>query len=128
MTPRARQFVLGATVLASAMAFIDGTVVMIALPIIQMDFRAGFPAMQWVVNAYTLKLGALLLVAGELGDRICRRRVFVLGIAIFALASLACAFAPGVGILIGARAVQGIGGALLVPQSLAIIAATFPRE
>ena len=128
MMPRARQFVLAATVLASAMAFIDGTVVMIALPIIQMDFHAGFPAMQWVVNAYTLTLGALILVAGALGDRIGRRRVFVIGIAIFALASLVCAFAPNVGILIGARAVQGIGGALLVPQSLAIIAATFPRE
>jgi MFS family permease len=128
MTPRARQFVLAATVLASAMAFIDGTIVMIALPIIQMDFHADFPAMQWVVNAYTLTLGALILVAGALGDRVGRRRVFVIGIAIFALASLACAFAPDVGILIGARAVQGIGGALLVPQSLAIIAATFPRE
>ena len=103
------RWVLLATVLASAMAFIDGTIVMIALPIIQMDFHADFPAMQWVVNAYTLTLGALILVAGALGDRVGRRRVFVIGIAIFALASLACAFAPDVGILIGARAVQGIG-------------------
>ncbi len=119
---------LAATVLASAMAFIDGNVVTIALPVIQSTFHATFPQMQWVVSAYTLMLGALILVAGALGDRVGRRRVFVTGIAVFALASLACAAAPGVHALIAARAVQGIGAALLVPQSLAIIAAGFPRN
>ena len=78
---------LAATILASAMAFIDGTVVTIALPVIQSGFDATFPEMQWVVNAYTLMLGALILVAGALGDRIGRMRVFVIGFAIFALAS-----------------------------------------
>jgi MFS family permease len=120
--------VLAATVLASAMAFIDGTVVMIALPIIQTSFQATFAEMQWVVNAYTLMLGALILVAGALGDRLGRRLIFVIGILIFAAASLLCALAPNAAILIAGRAVQGIGGALLVPQSLAIIAATFPQD
>ncbi len=128
MTETQRRLVLAATVLASAMAFIDGNVVTIALPVIQAGFHASFPEMQWVVNAYTLMLGALILVAGALGDRVGRRRIFVIGILIFAAASLACALAPNVGILIAARGVQGIGGALLVPQSLAIIAASFPRE
>ena len=128
MNETSRRFVLAATVLASAMAFIDGTVVMIAVPIIQSGFGASFPQMQWVLNAYTLMLGALILVAGGLGDRVGRRRIFVIGIVVFAAASLVCACAPNVEILIAGRAVQGIGGALLVPQSLAIIAATFPRE
>jgi len=110
------------------MAFIDGTVVTIALPIIQARFGASFAEMQWVVNAYTLMLGALILVAGGLGDRVGRKRVFMIGILIFTAASLVCALATDVGVLIGARAAQGIGGALLVPQSLAIIAATFPRN
>jgi EmrB/QacA subfamily drug resistance transporter len=128
--PRKRggALVLAATVLASAMAFIDGSVVTIALPVIQREFRADFQALQWVVNAYTLMLGALILVGGALGDRVGRRRVFVIGIAVFAAASLACALATSVGVLIAARAVQGIGAALLVPQSLAIIAASFPRD
>ena len=86
--------VLAATVLASAMAFIDGTVVTIALPIIQSGFHATFPQMQWVVNAYTLMLGALILVAGALGDRVGRRLIFVIGIGVFAVASLVCALAP----------------------------------
>ena len=87
------RFVLAATVLASAMAFIDGTVVMIALPVIQKDFGATFQELQWISNAYTLMLGALILVAGALGDRVGRRSIFVIGIAIFALASLGCAIA-----------------------------------
>ncbi len=124
---RVRAFVLAATVLASAMAFIDGSVVTIALPVIQTEFAARFQALQWVVNAYTLMLGALILVGGALGDRVGRRRVFVVGIAIFAAASLTCALAASVKMLIAARAVQGLGAALLVPQSLAIIAASFPR-
>ncbi len=120
--------VLAATVLASAMAFIDGSVVTIALPVIQTELGARFQDLQWVVNAYTLMLGALILVGGALGDRIGRKRVFVIGIAIFGAASLACAAAANVETLIAARAVQGVGAALLVPQSLAIIAAAFPRK
>jgi EmrB/QacA subfamily drug resistance transporter len=119
--------VLAATILASAMAFIDGTVVTIALPAIQRDLVADFAVLQWVVNAYALMLGGLILVGGGLGDRIGRKRVFVAGIALFTVGSLACAAAPGPGFLIAARAIQGAGAALLVPQSLAIIAAAFPR-
>jgi len=123
-----QRLVLAATVLASAMAFIDGTVVTIALPALQAEFDASFQALQWVVNAYTLMLAALILVGGGLGDRLGRKRVFMAGIAIFALASLKCALAPSVEILILGRALQGIGAALLVPQSLAIISASFPRD
>ncbi len=119
---------LAATVLASAMAFIDGTIVTIALPVIQAELSATFQSLQWIVNGYTLMLGALILVGGALGDRVGRKRVFIVGIAIFAIASLLCAIASSVQILIAARALQGIGAALLVPQSLAIIAATFPRD
>ncbi|MGJ3265421.1 MAG: MFS transporter [Salinarimonas sp.] len=124
----ARAWVLAGTILASAMAFIDGTVVHVALPALQRDLDAGFTALQWVVNGYALTLGGLILVGGALGDRVGRRRVFVWGIAVFALASLACALAPSAGALVAARLVQGIGAALLVPQSLAIIAAAFPKE
>ncbi len=126
--PRSRPFVLAATIAASAMAFIDGSVVNIALPTIQRELGAGFGALQWVVNAYVLLLGALILVGGGLGDRFGRRRVFVAGILLFAAASLACALAPDVAWLIAARALQGAGAALLVPQSLAIIAAAFPKD
>jgi EmrB/QacA subfamily drug resistance transporter len=119
---------LAATILASAMVFIDGIVVTVALPVIQSDFQASFDVLQWVINAYALVLGALILMGGALGDRHGRRHVFLAGIAVFTLASVACALAPGAGWLIGARAVQGLGGALLVPQSLAIIAAAFPKE
>src|SRR5215217_6671338 len=90
---RQRNFVLAATVLASAMAFIDGSVVTIALPVIQTDFNASFQALQWVVNGYTLMLGALIMVGGALGDRLGRKRIFVGGIIIFAIASLVCALA-----------------------------------
>jgi EmrB/QacA subfamily drug resistance transporter len=110
------------------MAFIDGNVVTIALPVIQTEFGARFQDLQWVVNAYTLMLGALIMVGGALGDRLGRKRIFVTGIAIFAVASLGCAIAASVSALIAARAVQGIGAALLVPQSLAIISASFPRN
>ncbi len=124
----AGKVVLAATFLASAMAFIDASVVTIALPAIQKELGAAFQELQWVVNAYTLMLGSLILVGGALGDRLGRRRIFVIGIAIFALASLACAAATTISMLIAARAVQGVGAALLVPQSLAIIAASFPRD
>ena len=109
------------------MAFIDATVVTIALPPLQADLHATFQAVQWVVNAYALFLGGLILVGGGAGDRFGRRRTFVTGTVIFAAASLACALATSVEWLIVARSVQGIGAALLVPQSLAIIAAAYPR-
>jgi EmrB/QacA subfamily drug resistance transporter len=125
---RQRALVLAATVLASAMAFIDGTVVTIALPAIGADLGADLQDLQWVVNAYMLMLGALILIGGSLGDRVGRKRVFIIGIILFAAASLACALARGPGFLIAARALQGVGAALLVPQSLAIISATYPRE
>ena len=120
--------VLAATVIASAMAFIDGTVVTIALPAMQTELQADFQQLQWVVNAYTLPLGALILVGGGIGDRLGRKQIFVAGIAIFAIASLICAVAGSVTLLIAGRALQGIGAAFLVPQSLAIISASFPRE
>jgi EmrB/QacA subfamily drug resistance transporter len=122
-----RPFLLVATIIASAMAFIDATVVTIALPPLQADLDATFQAVQWVVNAYALFLGGLILVGGGAGDRLGRRRTFVTGTVIFAVASLACALATSVEWLIVARSVQGIGAALLVPQSLAIIAAAYPR-
>ena len=124
----ARPFVLAATILASAMAFIDSSVVTIALPAIQSDLSASFGQLQWVVNGYTLMLGALILVGGGLGDRIGRRRVFVIGLVVFALGSLGCAIAPTAETLIAARVLKGVGAALLVPQSLAIISASFPKS
>lgn len=126
--PEARPYVLAATIVASAMAFIDGSVVNIALPAIQRDLAAGIADLQWVINAYLLLLGALILVGGGLGDRVGRRLVFLVGIALFTIASIACALAPSIGWLIAVRAVQGIGAALLVPQSLAIITASFPKD
>ncbi len=123
-----RRFVLAATILGSAMAFIDGTVVHIALPAIQSSVNATFGELQWVVNVYTLLLGALILVGGALGDRVGRRRIFMIGISLFAVASVLCGLAPNATSLIAARALQGVGGALLVPQSLAIIAASFPQD
>ncbi|MGP9821619.1 MFS transporter [Salinarimonas sp. NSM] len=128
LSQAARVWVLAGTILASAMAFIDGTVVHVALPALQADLGAGFTALQWVVNGYALTLGGLILVGGALGDRVGRRRVFVWGIGLFAIASLACALAPTASTLIAARLVQGVGAALLVPQSLAIIAASFPKD
>ena len=124
----ARQYVLAATIIASAMAFIDGSVVTIALPAMQRGFSADLAALQWVVNGYTLMLGALILVGGGLGDRLGRRKIFLAGLVLFAVASLACALAPTIAILIAARVAQGVGAALLVPQSLAVISATFPRD
>lgn len=125
---RARPFVLAATILASAMAFIDGSVVTIALPIMQTEMAADLAALQWVVNAYALALGSLILVGGAAGDRFGRRRLFVLGTVGFAAASALCALSPGLGWLIAARATQGTFAALMVPQSLAIISASFPPD
>ena len=110
------------------MAFIDGTIVTIALPALQTSLAAGFASLQWVVNAYALLLGGLILIGGGAGDRFGRRRMLLIGVAVFSAASLGCAVAPTIGVLILARAAKGVGAALLVPQSLAIIAAAFPKE
>jgi EmrB/QacA subfamily drug resistance transporter len=120
-----KRWVLVAAIIGSSMAFIDGTVVNVALPAIQRDLHASVFQAQWVVESYALFLAALLLVGGSLGDRFGRRRVFAIGVAIFGLASLACAASRDVQQLIAARAVQGVGAALLVPGSLALISATF---
>jgi EmrB/QacA subfamily drug resistance transporter len=119
------RWVLAATVLGSAIASIDATVVGIALPAIGRDFGAGLATLQWVVTAYTLTLASLLLVGGALGDRYGRRRVFLTGVVWFALASALCGVAPDPAVLIAARALQGIGAALLTPGSLAILEACF---
>ncbi|WP_201274264.1 MFS transporter [Microvirga brassicacearum] len=124
----AKPWVLAATILGSSMAFIDGSVVTVALPAIQAELTASTSAMQWVVNAYMLFLGALILVGGAVGDRFGRRRIFVLGIVVFTAASMACGLAPNATALIAARGLQGVGGALLVPSSLAIISAAFPED
>jgi EmrB/QacA subfamily drug resistance transporter len=124
-SPRAAPWVLAATILGSSMVFVDGTVVNVALPALQADLGATLVDVQWIVESYALLLAALLLTGGALGDRFGRRRVFLSGAALFGLASVACALAPGVGALVAFRALQGIGGALLVPGSLAILAASF---
>ena len=115
-------------ILGSTMAFLDGTVVNVALPVMQRELRATSAQMQWVVEAYALFLAALVLVGGALGDRYGRRRVFLVGVVAFAGASMACGFAPGVTPLVVARAVQGVGAALLVPGSLALISAAYPEK
>jgi len=119
------RWVLLATVLGSGVAFLDGTVVNVALPAIDRDLSAGFSSLQWVVDAYLLTLGALVLVGGSLGDIFGRRRMFLVGLVGFMLASGACGLAPSAGTLIGARAIQGVAAALLVPGSLALLSSTF---
>ena len=126
--PSAAPWILAATILASSMAFIDGTVVNVALPALQRELNASFVDVQWVIEAYALFLAALLLAGGAAGDRFGRRRVFLLGVALFAMSSIWCGLASGVRELILARALQGIGGALLVPGSLAIISASFAEH
>ncbi|MDB5827098.1 MAG: drug resistance transporter, EmrB/QacA subfamily [Variovorax sp.] len=126
--PASRPWVLAAAIVGSSMAFIDGTVVNVALPAIQRDLQATAFQAQWVVESYALLLAALLLVGGALGDHFGRRRIFAIGVGLFALASAACAAAGDVHQLIAARALQGVGGALLVPGSLALISASFPEK
>jgi MFS family permease len=121
----AGRWVLFATVLGSALAFIDATVVNIALPRIGGNFHADAAALQWTINGYTLSLAALILLGGSLGDRFGRRKVFVTGIIWFAAASLLCGLAPSIDALIAARILQGVGGALLTPGALAILEASF---
>jgi EmrB/QacA subfamily drug resistance transporter len=125
MKTSAGRWVLLATVLGSGLAMLDSTVVNIALPTIGRDFDAGLSSLQWVVNAYTLTLAGFLLLGGALGDRFGRRRAFLTGVVWFAGASLFCAVAPNTEVLIGARALQGLGAALLTPGSLAILEASF---
>ncbi|GAC1570954.1 MAG: MFS transporter [Candidatus Elarobacter sp.] len=124
----AKTWVLVVAVLGSAMTFIDGSAVNVALPVIQREIGADAAQMQWVVEGYGLFLAALILLGGSLGDLYGRKRMFLLGIVVFALASAGCAFAPGVLVLIAARCVQGIGAALAMPESLALISATYAGE
>ena len=124
----AGRWVLLVTVLGSGLVVLDATVVNVALPAIGRDFGVSLTGLQWIVNAYTLTLAGLLLLGGSLGDRYGRRRLFVVGILWFAAASLLCAITPNAPSLIVARALQGIGAALLTPGSLAIIETTFHPE
>jgi EmrB/QacA subfamily drug resistance transporter len=127
--PKASQpWILAATILGSSMAFIDGTVVNVALPALQQNLNATVVDVQWVVEAYALFLAALLLAGGSLGDYFGRKRIYTIGVSIFALASVWCGLAPNINQLIIARAAQGVGGALLVPGSLAIISASFSED
>ncbi|WP_328710290.1 MFS transporter [Microbispora hainanensis] len=119
------RWVLVTTVLGSGMATLDGTVVNVALPALGRDLHAGMSGLQWTVNAYTLTMAALILLGGSLGDRLGRRKIFVTGVVWFALASALCGAAPSTPVLVLARALQGIGGALLIPGSLAIIQASY---
>src|SRR5262252_7575845 len=123
-----RTWVLVAAVLGSTMAFVDESVVNVALPRIEGELHTTLAAMQWVINAYTLCMSALLLIGGAAADQFGRRRIFVSGIIVFALASLGCGLAPHAGVLIGARIVQGVGAALLVPCSLALIGAAYDEK
>ncbi|WP_300017793.1 MFS transporter [Pseudonocardia sp.] len=123
-TPAGR-WVLFTTVLGSGLVMIDGTVVNVALEAIGAEFGTDFAGLQWTVNAYVLTLASLILLGGSLGDRFGRRRVFLVGVVWFALASLLCGLAPNIETLIAARALQGVGGALLTPGSLALISASF---
>jgi EmrB/QacA subfamily drug resistance transporter len=122
------RWILAATILGSGMVFLDGTVVNVALPQIQSDLAAPLSGLQWIVDAYALFLASLLLVGGSLGDIYGRKRLYIVGLAVFTLSSLACGLAPSLSVLIAARAVQGVGGALLVPGSLAMIQAVIARE
>ena len=119
---------VAATVLGSGIAFLDSTVVGIALPSIGRDFHGGVGTLQWVVTGYSLTLAAFLLLGGSLGDRYGRKRIFSVGVVWFAVASACCGVAPSAGLLIAARVVQGVGGALLTPASLAILQASFRPE
>lgn len=127
-SPSRGRWILAGTILASSMAFIDSTVVNVALPALQTHLNATAIDVQWVVEAYSLLLSAFLLVGGSLGDHYGRRRIFLIGVTIFAIASASCGLAANVAELIVARAAQGFGAAMLVPGSLAIISSSFPEE
>lgn len=125
---RAAPWVLAATILGSSITFIDSTVVNVALPVLQRELGTDIVGAQWIVEAYSLMLSALILVGGSLGDRLGRKRIFSAGLVLFAVASAACGLAQTTAHLIAARAVQGVGAAMLVPGSLAIISASFSKE
>jgi len=125
---RSQRLTLIATILGSTVVFLDGTIVNVALPSLGRELGAGLAGQQWVVEAYMLTMVSLLLVGGSLGDQFGRRRLFVIGLLAFGATSILCALAPSEEFLIGARALQGVAGALLVPGSLAIVAATFSGE
>src|SRR5258707_1970050 len=128
LTQKRKRLTLAATILGSSMAFVDGSVVNIALPAIQQALHANAASTQWIVNAYLLLLGALVLVGGSAADLYGRRRIFFLGIAIFTSASIACGLSPDITVLVVSRAVQGLGAALLTPASLAMLGATFDEH
>jgi EmrB/QacA subfamily drug resistance transporter len=125
---RTKRLTLWAAILGSAVVFMDGTIVNVALPAIREDLDSGLAAQQWIVEAYLLTLGALLMVGGSLGDRLGRRRIFMVGLAGFGATSALCAIAPSAELLVAARALQGAAGSLLVPSSLALITSTFSSE
>lgn len=127
-TGAARPWILAAAILGSSMAFVDSTVVNVAIPALQTTFKATVVDVQWVVESYGIFLSALILTGGALGDLFGRRRMFLIGVGVFAAASTACGLASGIHQLILARCMQGIGGALLVPGSLAIISASFDEN
>ena len=127
-TSNAAPWILAAAILGSSMAFIDSTVVNVALPALQTSLGGTVIDMQWVVEAYGLFLGALILVGGSMGDLFGRRRMFLAGVTVFAAASAACGMAPNIRELVIARAVQGLGAAFLVPGSLSIISASFSES
>jgi EmrB/QacA subfamily drug resistance transporter len=128
VSERQKRLTLVACILGSAIVFIDSTVVNVALPAIRSDLNSGLAEQQWIVEAYLLTLGSLILIGGSLSDLFGRRRVFALGAALFGLTSFLCAVAPNSTLLIGARALQGVSGALLVPSTLATIVAVFPES
>jgi EmrB/QacA subfamily drug resistance transporter len=123
-----KRWTLVACIMGSGIVLLDGTVVNVALPTIQRALGGGLAAQQWVVNGYLLTLGSLILIGGSLGDLFGERRVFAIGVSGFGVASLICALAPSIGVLVAARALQGVAGALLVPSSLAVIVNTFPES
>ena len=122
-----KNWILAGTILGSSMAFIDGSVVTVALPAIEKDFQTSVSLIQWVVNSYTLSLAALILIGGAAGDLFGRRRIFLIGLSIFAITSIWCGLTPSITQLVAARAFQGMGAALLIPISLAIIGASFDK-
>src|SRR5258707_7053249 len=128
LTQKRKRLTLAATILGSSMAFVDGSVVNIALPAIQQALHANAASTQWIVNAYLLLLGALVLVGGSAADLYGCRRIFFLGIAIFTSASIACGLSPDIKVLAVSRTVQGLGAALLTPASLAMLGATFDEH
>src|SRR4029077_13884418 len=127
-TAQVGRWILAATIIGSSMAFIDSTIVNVALPSLQARLHTTVVGVQWVIESYGLFLGALILVGGSLGDLFRRRLIFIIGTAVFALASAACGVALNIHQLIIARSIQGAGAALLVPGSLAIIGASFDEE